>query len=120
MNYQYSPIYKYIFLIILITSFLNYYTSIIKSDFLLLGVLFTSLFLLSDFILIENHPNLLDDTNQLNVNVNQKIPKKKEKSIINEIELLETFTDDLTTETPLSELTNHSDLEINTESSNLE
>lgn len=94
MNYQYSPIYKYILLVILITCFLNYYTNIVKSDFLLLGVLFTSLFLLSDYILIENHPYLLDETNDNSSNLKSLKPIKKNKDIINEIDLIENFTDD--------------------------
>lgn len=97
MNYQYSPIYKYILLVILITCFLNYYTNIAKSDFLLLGVLFTSLFLLSDYILIEDHPYLLDenDKNTSNLKNIKKQVVKKNNDIINEIDLMETFTDDL-------------------------
>ncbi len=97
MNYQYSPIYKYILLVILITCFLNYYTSISKSDFLLLGVLFTSLFLLSDYILIENHPDLFEENNRNshNIKINIKKNNNKQNKIINEIDLLEAFTDDL-------------------------
>lgn len=94
MNYQYSPIYKYILLVILITCFLNYYTNISKSDFLLLGVLFTSLFLLSDYIIIENHPYLLDEHSENKYNLKNKTIKIK-NDIVNEIDLMETFTDDL-------------------------
>lgn len=95
MNYQYSPIYKYILLVILITCFLNYYTNISKSDFLLLGVLFTSLFLLSDYIIIENHPYLLDEYTENTSNLKNNNKSNKKNNVINEIDLMETFTDDL-------------------------
>jgi hypothetical protein len=61
MNYKYPPIYKYIILLILITTFLRYYKVITKDNFLLIAGIFTYMVFLFDFVLIKNHPSLLTD-----------------------------------------------------------
>jgi len=61
MNYKYPPVYKYIILLILITTFLRYYKTLSKNDFLLIAGIFTYMVFIFDYVLINNHPALLDD-----------------------------------------------------------
>lgn len=61
MNYKYPPVYKYIILLILITTFLRYYKTLNKNDFLLIAGIFTYMVFIFDYVLINNHPALLDD-----------------------------------------------------------
>lgn len=70
MNYKYPPIYKYIILLILITTFLRYYQIINKDSFLLIAGIFTYMVFIFDYILIRNHPSLLMDPSIVNDNIN--------------------------------------------------
>ena len=70
MNYKYPPIYKYILLLILFTTFLKYYKVITKENYLLVVSIFVYMVFVFDYMLIDNHPNLFDD----------KINNKKEKT----------------------------------------
>jgi len=100
MNYKYPPIYKYIILLILITTFLRYYQIINKDSFLLIAGIFTYMVFIFDYILIRNHPSLLTEpTNDIeneNINNNEskkiiyiKKEKKSKKDKKNKIKLID-------------------------------
>lgn len=61
MDYKYPPVYKYIILLILITTFLRYYKVLTKENFLLIAGIFTYMSFVFDYVLIENHPALFYD-----------------------------------------------------------
>jgi hypothetical protein len=61
MDYKYPPVYKYIILLILITTFLRYYKVLTKENFLLIAGIFTYMTFVFDYVLIENHPGLFYD-----------------------------------------------------------
>ena len=61
MDYKYPPVYKYIILLILITTFLRYYKVLTKENFLVIAGIFTYMSFIFDYILIENHPSLMYD-----------------------------------------------------------
>jgi hypothetical protein len=86
MEYKYPPVYKYIILLILITTFLKYYKVITKDNYMVIGVIFTYMTFVFDFILIENHPSLFancEPKNNNNINntnnTNNKSKKNKKK-----------------------------------------
>ncbi len=90
MNYKYPPIYKYIILLILITSFLRYYKLITKENFLLIAGIFTYMSFIFDYVLINNHPSLLNDNqNEEDDKINKKtIYIKKQKNNKKNIKLI--------------------------------
>ena len=61
MDYKYPPIYKYIILLILITTFLRYYKVLTKENFLVIAGIFTYMSFIFDYVIIENHPALFYD-----------------------------------------------------------
>lgn len=103
MNYKYPPIYKYIILLILITTFLRYYKVITKDNFLLIAGIFTYMVFLFDFVLIKNHPSLLtddmDDNEEFCGNVASKkiiyVKKNKKKDIVVDEDKFEKELDEL-------------------------
>jgi hypothetical protein len=127
MDYKYPPIYKYIILLILITTFLRYYKVVTKENFLLIAGIFTYMVFIFDFILIKNHPSLLTETQNENFdNVNQdnkKViyikknkPKKNKLKVIKENEELVDTDLDEKFEKELEELNKKTE---DTESENL-
>ena len=105
MEYKYPPVYKYIILLILITTFLKYYKVITKDNYMVIGVIFTYMSFVFDFILIENHPSLFancepknnNNINNIN-NTNNKLKKNKKKIILvgetkSQTKSIETFED---------------------------
>jgi hypothetical protein len=83
MHYKYPPIYKYIILLILITTFLKYYKNITKENYLLIAFIFIYMIFIFDFILIENHPDLFNNnTISNNKQVISIKPKKKKIKVI--------------------------------------
>lgn len=60
-DYRYPPLYKYVAFLIIVFLFMKYYRVIKCENYLLIAVLFTTLVMALDFILIENHPELLYD-----------------------------------------------------------
>lgn len=82
MYYKHPPIYKYIILLILITTFLKYYKVITKENYLLISSVFTYMVFIFDYVLIEEHPNLFNDSINIDKKVKEdktKCKKKKEK-----------------------------------------
>ncbi len=111
MDYKYPPIYKYIILLILITTFLRYYKVITKENFLILAGIFTYMVFVFDFILIRNHPSLLKESHESQENfgnveqTNKKViyikkgkskkdKKKKIKVVKEDEEINEKLNDD--------------------------
>ncbi len=111
MDYKYPPIYKYIILLILITTFLRYYKVITKENFLILAGIFTYMVFVFDFILIRNHPSLLKESQESQENfgnveqTNKKViyikkgkskkdKKKKIKVVKEDEEINEKLNDD--------------------------
>ncbi len=92
MDYKYPPIYKYIILLILITTFLRYYKVITKENFLLIAGIFTYMVFIFDFILIRNHPALLSENQTENfgdvVQDKKVIYVKKHKSKKNKLKVI--------------------------------
>jgi hypothetical protein len=95
MDYKYPPIYKYIILLILITTFLRYYKVITKENFLVIAGIFTYMVFIFDFILIKNHPALLTETQNENfgnvIQDNKKViyvKKSKSKSKKNKLKVI--------------------------------
>ena len=70
MNYKYPPIYKYILLLILFTTFLKYYKVITKENYLLVVSIFVYMVFVFDYMLIDNHPNLFDD--KIDIDIDNK------------------------------------------------
>jgi hypothetical protein len=80
MNYKYPPIYKYILLLILFTTFLKYYKVITKKNYLLVVSIFVYMVFIFDYILVDKHPNLFDD--KIDINIDNKKEKKKKTTKI--------------------------------------
>lgn len=76
MDYKYPPIYKYIILVILITTFLKYYNVIKKDDYLTISIIFIYMVFIFDYVLIDKHPSLFSSRENFE---SKKIivPKKK-------------------------------------------
>lgn len=79
MDYKYPPVYKYIILLILITSFLRYYKVLTKENFLLIAGIFTYMSFVFDYVLIENHPSLFYDGFRIDTPNKKVIYVKKNK-----------------------------------------
>lgn len=75
MDYKYPPIYKYIILLIVITTFLKYYELITKDNFLLIASIFVYISYLFDYVLIDNHPSLISLPSQNSENTKDNIEK---------------------------------------------
>jgi hypothetical protein len=79
MYYKYPPVYKYIILLILITTFLKYYKVITKENYLLIASIFAYMIFVFDYVLIEDHPNLFDDKMDCIEKKEEKKTSKKNK-----------------------------------------
>ena len=80
MNYKYPPIYKYILLLILFTTFLKYYKVITKKNYLLVVSIFVYMVFIFDYMLVDKHPNLFDD--KIDINTDNKEEKKTTKIFV--------------------------------------
>ncbi len=97
MHYKYPPVYKYIILLILITTFLKYYKVITVENYLLIASVFTYMVFIFDYVLIEEHPDLFYDGTDIFVFEkkveNKKIKKnkndKKKKKELKNIKVIE-------------------------------
>ena len=78
MYYKYPPVYKYIILLILITTFLKYYKIITKENYLLIASVFAYMVFVFDYVLIEEHPKLFDESS-VSENSKKTIYIKKKK-----------------------------------------
>ena len=76
MNYKYPPIYKYILLLILFTTFLKYYKVITKENYLLVVSIFVYMVFVFDYMLIDKHPNLFDDRIDDRIDIDNKKEEK--------------------------------------------
>ncbi len=98
MNYKYPPVYKYIILLIVITSFLRYYKVITKENFLVIAGIFTYMTFVFDYIVIRNHPSLFTEGHELEktkeICKDSKSEKKTKKSKKPKKKLLEKFDED--------------------------
>ena len=82
MNYKYPPIYKYILLLILFTTFLKYYKVITKENYLLVVSIFVYMVFIFDYMLVDKHPNLFDDKIDINIDNKKKEEKKTTKIFV--------------------------------------
>lgn len=80
MNYKYPPIYKYILLLILFTTFLKYYKVITKENYLLVVSIFVYMVFIFDYMIVDKHPNLFDD--KIDINIDDKTEEKKKTTKI--------------------------------------
>ncbi len=97
MNYKYPPVYKYIILLVVITSFLRYYKVITKENFLVIAGIFTYMTFVFDYIIIHNHPSLFTENIEIEKNIKKKDDekkKKKSKKSKKQKKMLEKFEDD--------------------------
>ena len=60
MEYRYPPLYKYIILLLIIFLFLIYYKCIDQNNYLYIAIFFTLVVILLDYMLIDNHANIID------------------------------------------------------------
>jgi hypothetical protein len=79
MYYKYPPVYKYIILLILITTFLKYYKVITKENYLLIASIFAYMVFVFDYVLIEEHPNLFEEKMDIDEKTMDKKDKKNKK-----------------------------------------
>lgn len=68
MEYRFPPLYKYLFLIGLIYLFMLSYKQITPDMFLIFSFLFAIFYILSDFMLIYDHPSIIE------IKINPKSP----------------------------------------------
>jgi hypothetical protein len=97
MNYKYPPVYKYIILLVVITSFLRYYKVITKENFLVIAGIFTYMTFVFDYIIIRNHPSLFTENieiEKISKKKNDEKKKKKSKKSKKQKKMLEKFEDD--------------------------
>ncbi len=76
MNYSYPPLYKYIIFILIFFMFMKYYRAITQQYYLFVAVFATLLMIFLDYLLIENHPNLVytgTDENDVEIALNELI-----------------------------------------------
>ena len=96
MNYKYPPVYKYIILLIVITSFLRYYKVVTKENFLVIAGIFTYMTFVFDYVVIRNHPTLFTEGHELEKNneicKNEKKKYKRYKK--SKKKILEKFEED--------------------------
>ena len=64
MNYKYPPIYKYGLLLLTIYMFIKHQKIMTPDKILLNCVLITLIVFIFDSIIIQNHPNLLEDSKE--------------------------------------------------------
>lgn len=64
MNYKYPPIYKYGLLLLTIYMFIKHQKIMTPDKILLNCVLITLIMFIFDNIIIQNHPNLLEDSKE--------------------------------------------------------
>jgi hypothetical protein len=89
MYYKYPPVYKYIILLILITTFLKYYKVITKENYLLIASIFAYMVFVFDYVLIEEHPNLFDEKKIEKKNKKRKDKKKESKKEFKKIKVID-------------------------------
>ena len=82
MNYKYPPIYKYILLLILFTTFLKYYKVITKENYLLVVSIFVYMVFIFDYMLVDKHPNLFDDKIYINIDDKKEGENKTTKIFV--------------------------------------
>lgn len=63
MNYIYCPLYKYIAFTIIFFMFLRYYKVITQPNYLIITLVAVLIFILLDYFLIYNHPNIISQNN---------------------------------------------------------
>jgi len=61
IQYKYPPIYKYGFVLLTVYMFLKHQKIMPKEKLLINSILITALFVLVDYIIIENHPKPFND-----------------------------------------------------------
>lgn len=59
MEYRFPPLYKYIAFFIILFLFLRHYKQLTQDKYLIISILITLLVVLLDYMLILNHPNIL-------------------------------------------------------------
>lgn len=79
MYYKYPPIYKYIIILILITTFLKYYKVLTKESFLVIAIVCTYFIIIFDYILIDMHPSILSEISIKKINKKNNIKYKQKK-----------------------------------------
>ncbi len=79
MDYKYPPIYKYVILLILMTTFLKYYDQITKENYLVICAIFTFMIFIFDYVLIRNHPILFEDKNNNEINDDNHEDSRRQK-----------------------------------------
>lgn len=60
MEYRYPPLYKYIVFLLILFLFLKHYKYITQDKYLIISILATLLIVLLDYMLIFDHPNILE------------------------------------------------------------
>ncbi len=106
MYYKYPPIYKYIIILILITTFLKYYKVLTKESFLVIAIVCTYFIIIFDYILIDMHPSILSEIyikkinkkNNINYRQNKQDKQNKENKETNYNYDNEILDDNLTEE----------------------
>lgn len=64
MEYLCPPVYKYLALLLILYMFMSNYKSISNDKFLPIALIFVIIFMIFDFVLIEDHPNILLEKKQ--------------------------------------------------------
>jgi hypothetical protein len=64
MSYKYSPIYKYSILLLVIFLYFKHQKSLPQEKILINSVIIILIFILFDYVLINNHPNLFNNEKQ--------------------------------------------------------
>jgi hypothetical protein len=72
MKYKYSPIYKYAFILLAIYMFFKH-QNIMSSDKLIIhSIIIVAIIIMTDYIIIKNHPSIIDVTNYKIVSDNEE------------------------------------------------
>ncbi len=85
MDYKYPPIFKYIILLLCIFMFIKHLKIMSNKDDLILSISILFIIIVFDYIIIDEHPNLLDNYNEkfAKIDLEEEINDKDIEEIIN-------------------------------------